>query len=92
MILSKLIKLVSTIKSKYNLDVILEPGSAIAWRTGELYTTVLDVMDSQGIDVAILDTSFAAHMPDTLEMPYKPAISWSHHEPWQGNQHTEWEE
>ncbi|MCE7039396.1 carboxynorspermidine decarboxylase [Dyadobacter sp. CY312] len=72
--IEKLINLVEAIKAKYNLDVILEPGSAIAWRTGELVTTVLDVMDSQGIDVAILDTSFAAHMPDTLEMPYKPAI------------------
>lgn len=72
--IKKLINLVKAIKAKYNLDVILEPGSAIAWRTGELVTTVLDVMDSQGIDVAILDTSFAAHMPDTLEMPYKPAI------------------
>ncbi|OJV14444.1 MAG: carboxynorspermidine decarboxylase [Dyadobacter sp. 50-39] len=79
--ISKLIKLVSTIKEKYNVDVILEPGSAIAWRTGILYTTVLDVLDSQGIDVAILDTSFAAHMPDTLEMPYKPAIRGAHQEP-----------
>ena len=71
----KLIVLIKTIKEKYKLDVILEPGSAIAWRTGNLVTTVLDVMDSQGIEVAILDTSFAAHMPDTLEMPYKPVIS-----------------
>ena len=70
----KLIDLVRAIKDKYNLEVILEPGSAIAWRTGELVSTVLDVMDSQGVQVAILDTSFAAHMPDTLEMPYKPAI------------------
>ncbi|MCE6989980.1 carboxynorspermidine decarboxylase [Dyadobacter sp. CY323] len=77
----KLIKLVSNIKEKYNLEVILEPGSAIAWRTGELVTTVLDVLDSQGVDVAILDTSFAAHMPDTLEMPYKPFIVNSHHDP-----------
>jgi len=73
--IDKLITLVSRIREKYNLEVILEPGSAIAWRTGELVTTVLDVMDSQGVQVAILDTSFAAHMPDTLEMPYKPVIS-----------------
>ena len=73
--LEKLIILVKTIKEKYDLEVILEPGSAIAWRTGTLVTTVLDVMDSQGIQVAILDSSFAAHMPDTLEMPYKPVIS-----------------
>jgi len=73
--IEKLISLVKAIKLKYDLEVILEPGSAIAWRTGNLVTTVLDVMDSQGIEVAILDTSFAAHMPDTLEMPYKPIIS-----------------
>lgn len=73
--IEKLISLIKAIKEKYKLDVILEPGSAIAWRTGTLVTTVLDVMDSQGIEVAILDTSFAAHMPDTLEMPYKPVIS-----------------
>ena len=71
----KLINLVKAIREKYNIDVILEPGSAIAWRTGTLVTTVLDVMDSQGIQVAILDSSFAAHMPDTLEMPYKPVIT-----------------
>ncbi|HEV7378353.1 MAG TPA: carboxynorspermidine decarboxylase [Dyadobacter sp.] len=79
--IEKLIGLVKAIREKYNLDVILEPGSAIAWRTGELVTTVLDVMDSQGIQVAILDTSFAAHMPDTLEMPYKPVIRNAHQEP-----------
>ncbi|WP_373512037.1 carboxynorspermidine decarboxylase [Persicitalea sp.] len=77
----RLIRLVKAIREKYNLDVILEPGSAIAWRTGTLYSTVLDIMDSQGIQVAILDTSFAAHMPDTLEMPYKPHIVGAHHEP-----------
>jgi carboxynorspermidine decarboxylase len=80
----KLIQLVQTIRQKYDLEVILEPGSAIAWRTGELYTTVLDVMDSQGIAVAILDTSFAAHMPDTLEMPYKPVIRGASSEPVSG--------
>ena len=48
------------------------------------YTAPLDVLDSQGIDVAILDTSFAAHMPDTLEMPYKPAIRGAHQEPVDG--------
>jgi carboxynorspermidine decarboxylase len=78
--IEKLIGLVQKIREKYNIEVILEPGSAIAWRTGELVTTVLDVMDSQGIDVAILDTSFAAHMPDTLEMPYKPVIRGAHQE------------
>jgi carboxynorspermidine decarboxylase len=77
----KLIELVRYMREKYSIEVILEPGSAIAWRTGELFTTVLDVMDSQGIAVAILDTSFAAHMPDTLEMPYKPVIKGAFFEP-----------
>ena len=76
-----LIGLLTAFREKYNVDIILEPGSAIAWQTGILVSTVLDVLDSQGIDVAILDTSFAAHMPDTLEMPYKPRIIGSYHEP-----------
>jgi carboxynorspermidine decarboxylase len=79
-----LVRLVRGIQEKYNLNVILEPGSAIAWRTGVLLTTVLDIVDSQGIQVAILDTSFAAHMPDTLEMPYKPRIVGAHHDPVEG--------
>ncbi|GAB3171305.1 carboxynorspermidine decarboxylase [Telluribacter humicola] len=79
-----LIELVKRIREKYNLDVILEPGSAIAWRTGVLVSSVLDILDSQGIQVAILDTSFAAHMPDTLEMPYKPYIHGAYHEPQAG--------
>ena len=79
-----LIDLIRSIREKYNLHVILEPGSAIAWQTGVLVTTVLDIIDSQGIQVAILDTSFAAHMPDTLEMPYKPYIRGAHHEPVEG--------
>jgi carboxynorspermidine decarboxylase len=79
-----LIRLVQRIREKYNLEVILEPGSAIAWRTGVLVSTVLDILDSQGIEVAILDTSFAAHMPDTLEMPYKPYIAGAYHEPQAG--------
>ena len=76
-----LIGLLTAFRQKYNVEVILEPGSAIAWQTGVLVSTVLDVLNSQGIDVAILDTSFAAHMPDTLEMPYKPRIINSYHEP-----------
>ncbi|GAB4042008.1 carboxynorspermidine decarboxylase [Spirosoma jeollabukense] len=76
-----LVGLLTTFRQKYNVDVILEPGSAIAWQTGVLTSTVLDILDSQGINVAILDTSFAAHMPDTLEMPYKPRIIHSYHEP-----------
>ncbi len=68
------IKQIQRLKQQYNLEIILEPGSAIAWETGVLVSKVLDIVDAQGVQVAILDVSFAAHMPDTLEMPYKPRI------------------
>lgn len=58
-----------------NLEVILEPGSAFTWRTGDLITSVVDVVENDGVRTAIVDVSFACHMPDTLEMPYKPAIT-----------------
>lgn len=57
------------------VEVILEPGSAFTWRTGDLITSVVDVMENDGVRTAIIDASFACHMPDTLEMPYKPAIT-----------------
>ena len=79
-----LIGLLKAFREKYDVDIIMEPGSAIAWQTGVLVSTVLDVFTSQGIDVAILDTSFAAHMPDTLEMPYKPRVLGAYHEPVEG--------
>ncbi len=82
--IEKLIGLIQKIRAKYDLEVILEPGSAIAWRTGTLVAKVLDIMDSQGIQVAILNVSFAAHMPDTLEMPYKPRIEGAYQEPVEG--------
>jgi carboxynorspermidine decarboxylase len=69
-----LIKLLKQFKKKSGLHVILEPGSAFAWETGELVATVEDVVVNQGIKTAILDVSFTAHMPDCLEMPYKPKI------------------
>ncbi len=62
-------------KTRYpHLHLILEPGSAFAWRTGVLVSTVLDVVENKGIKTAMLDVSFACHMPDCLEMPYKPDI------------------
>jgi len=76
-----LIGLLKAFREKYDVEVIMEPGSAIGWQTGVLVSTVLDVFDSQGIAVAVLDTSFAAHMPDTLEMPYKPRIRDAYQEP-----------
>lgn len=69
-----LIQLLINFKKKYNVQVILEPGSAIAWDTGILLSTVQDVVEHKGIKTAILDVSFTAHMPDTLEMPYRPKI------------------
>lgn len=61
------------IKEKYDVDVYLEPGEAIALNTGYLAATVLDIVDN-GMQIAILDTSAACHMPDVLEMPYRPNI------------------
>ncbi|MDE6229902.1 MAG: carboxynorspermidine decarboxylase [Muribaculaceae bacterium] len=58
-----------------NLHVIMEPGSAWTWRTGDLITEVVDIVENQGVKTAIVDVSFACHMPDTLEMPYQPAIT-----------------
>ena len=77
-----LIQVLKVFKAKYpHLHIILEPGSAVGWQTGFLKSTVLDIVHSAGIDVAILDVSFAAHMPDTLEMPYKPRIRHAFSEP-----------
>jgi len=67
-----------------HLQVILEPGSAIAWETGVLVSTVLDVVQNGGVKTAILDVSFTAHMPDTLEMPYRPGIRGAHADPENG--------
>lgn len=71
-----LVELLTNFKKNYpNLeDVILEPGEAVGLHTGYLVATVLDIIDSQGIHVAIIDSSFTCHMPDCLEMPYTPEI------------------
>lgn len=57
-----------------NLKVILEPGSAFAWQTGPLISQVADVVEDKGITTAILNVSFTCHMPDCLEMPYRPDV------------------
>ncbi len=73
--LEHLVGLLRAFRKRYpHLEVILEPGSAIAWDTGPLVATVLDIMESRGIRTAMVDVSFTAHMPDTLEMPYRPRI------------------
>ncbi len=70
-----LIGLLQGFKSRYpHLHLILEPGSAFAWETGFLKASVLDVVENKGIQTAMLNVSFAAHMPDCLEMPYQPRI------------------
>ena len=71
-----LVKLLTDFRQRYPwLKVILEPGSAFTWRTGDLITSVVDTVCNQGVRTAIIDASFACHMPDTLEMPYTPAIT-----------------
>ena len=57
-----------------NLELIMEPGGAFTWQTGDLVTRVLDVVENAGVKTAIIDASFACHAPDCLEMPYKPEI------------------
>jgi len=71
-----LIELLKDFRKRYpNLEtVILEPGEAIGWQTGYLVSTVRDILDRDGLRIAMLDVSFSAHMPDCLEMPYKPKV------------------
>jgi carboxynorspermidine decarboxylase len=69
-----IVKILKQFRERTGLHVILEPGSAFGWETGELVATVEDIVENQGIKTAILDASFTAHMPDCLEMPYKPGI------------------
>jgi carboxynorspermidine decarboxylase len=71
--IEKLIHLIQAFKAKYDVDVYLEPGEAIGWETGTLVTTVLDIVNN-GMDIAILDASAEAHMPDTIIMPYRAAV------------------
>lgn len=68
-----LVRSILYLKNKYSVDVYLEPGEAIALNTGFLVSRVLDIVDN-GMKIAILDTSAACHMPDVLEMPYRPNI------------------
>ena len=71
--LDTLIECIMFIKNKYNIEVYLEPGEAVALNTGFLVASVLDTMKN-GMDIALLDTSATCHMPDVLEMPYRPKI------------------
>lgn len=69
----RLIKLLVHIRDKYNVQVILEPGAAVVYNTGLLMASVVDILHND-MDIAVLDTSATAHMPDVLEMPYRPEI------------------
>lgn len=70
-----LIVILKKFKEKYpHLKIYLEPGAAFAWQTGFLLAKVLDIVENNNVKTAILNISFTAHMPDTLEMPYKPII------------------
>ncbi len=69
-----LIQTIKDFKERYhNIEVILEPGEAIGWQCGFLITSVIDIVKNDQ-EIAILDASFSAHMPDCLEMPYRPSI------------------
>ncbi len=74
--IDRLCRLVTGFQEKYGIPVYLEPGEAIALNTGVLVAEVLDIVRNE-MDIAILDTSAAAHMPDVLEMPYRPGIAGS---------------
>ena len=71
----RLVKLLQGFRKRYPwLKVILEPGSAFAWQTGDLVAHVVDIVEDSGIRTAVLDVSFTCHMPDCLEMPYWPKV------------------
>lgn len=70
----RLIRVVQRFREKYDVDVYLEPGEAVALHTGILNVSVVDLIEANGQAIAILDSSATCHMPDVLEMPYRPAI------------------
>lgn len=71
-----LVDILKNFRDRYpHIEVILEPGSAFMWHTGNLIVTVMDIVEDSGVTTAIIDGSFTCHMPDTLEMPYKPIVS-----------------
>ncbi len=71
--IESLVRSIEYMRDKYDLKIYLEPGEAIALNTGYLVSTVLDIVNN-GMEIAILDASAACHMPDVLEMPYRPNI------------------
>lgn len=70
-----LIKVITDFKARHpHLKIYLEPGAAVVWEAGFLRARVLDLIETPGVAIAMLDVSFTAHMPDCLEMPYQPRI------------------
>ncbi|PAF43511.1 carboxynorspermidine decarboxylase [Helicobacter sp. 11S02629-2] len=68
-----LVSLIAKFKKRYNdIEVLLEPGEAIGWQVGDLVGSVIDIVENEG-KVAVLDVSASNHMPDCLEMPYRPS-------------------
>ena len=72
--IKRFIRVITHFRKKYNLEIIAEPGEAVGWQTGFLVATIQDIIHANGFKTAMLDVSFSAHMPDCLEMPYKPKI------------------
>ena len=72
--IERLVGAVKAFRERWGVDVYLEPGEAVALNAGELVSTVLDIVDN-GMRIAILDASAACHMPDVLEMPYRPEVT-----------------
>ena len=73
--INHLIKILRDFRHRHpNLEIIMEPGSAFAWQTGDLIASVVDIVEDKGIKTAILNVSFTCHMPDCLEMPYQPEV------------------
>jgi carboxynorspermidine decarboxylase len=83
--IAHLISVLTALRGRYpHLEITMEPGSAFAWETGVLISTVADIVENNGVKTAMLNVSFACHMPDCLEMPYKPRIRGAHPEPVEG--------
>lgn len=71
--IDRLIRIITHLRQTYHVEVYLEPGEAVVLNAGYLVSSVLDLLHN-GMDIAILDTSAACHMPDVLEMPYRPPV------------------
>lgn len=71
--IERLIRLIARVRARYGVEVYLEPGEAVVLNAGYLVCSVLDTLRN-GVDIAILDASAACHMPDVLEMPYRPPL------------------